>query len=273
MIDCRKNVTKRLGNLKQYVDEHSLSNKCLAVIQIGDNAASNSYIKGKKSDCEFIGIQFKHIKLSEDVNTLQVLNEIKPLNADEDVLGVIVQLPIPQHLDEQVILNSISDDKDVDGFKVTSQFEPCTPKGVLSILEDIEYDVQGKTVCVIGKGKTVGMPLVPMLMQKGATVISCNSKTPKYMLNEFLNYSDVWISAVGKPNLITVDAFKENDWSGFFPDVIIDVGICRDENGKLCGDFSKEFHDWVDLMTPTPGGSGLYTRVSLLENTIYGGCK
>ena len=269
MIDCKKYVTERLENLKKYVTEHSLSNKELAVIQIGDDAASNSYIKGKKADCAFVGIKMRHIKFPETVGLLGVISEIAILNEDEDVLGIIVQLPIPKHLDEELILNAIADAKDVDGFKATSPFEPCTPKGVLSILEDIDYDVEGKTVCVIGKGKTVGMPLVPMLMKKGATVISCNSKTNRIILDNLLQYSHIVISAVGRPNLIKlydfIDRYSRYD---FIPDVIIDVGISRDENGKLCGDVDKELSEWVDLMTPVPGGVGLYTRVSLLENTI-----
>ena len=271
MIDCRKNVAKRLGKLKEYVEEHSLQDKCLVVIQVGDDPASNSYIKGKKSDCEFVGIKMVHGKFDECVSTDEIVENIERLNKNDGVLGIIVQLPIPGHLNEERILNAIADEKDVDGFKVTSKFEPCTPKGVLSILEDINYDVQGKTVCVIGKGKTVGMPLVPMLMKKGATVISCNSKTPRYVLEDFLHLSHVVVSAVGKANFITLDDFKKGNYE--FPDVIIDVGISRDENGKLCGDVDKELDEYVEHLTPMPGGSGLYTRVSLLENTIYGGCK
>ena len=269
MIDCKVNVERRLQHLADFVKKNHMTDRKLAVIQIGDNPASNSYIKGKKKDAELIGIEVMHLKYAEDVDTETVCNLIDLLNTTWTVEGIIVQMPIPEHLDKQRIINTIADEKDVDGFKTTSGFYPCTPLGIMSILEDINYNVKGKTVCVLGQG-TVGKPLIDILIDKRATVISCGSQTSVLERNCHMKNCDVLITAVGKKDLINVNDFwnmAEQRYS--FPEVIIDVGINRDENGKLCGDVNKELYEYVDKITPVPGGVGLYTRVSLMENTIY----
>jgi len=269
MIDCKFNVERRLQHLADYVKVNDLTDKKLAVLQVGDNPASNSYIKGKKKDADKVGITVHHIKYENDITTDKIIEDIKQLNNNDDVLGIIVQMPIPEHLDKEKIISTIIDNKDVDGFKKTSPFLPCTPLGIISILDDIKYDVKGRTVCILGQGH-VGRPLTQLLMDRGATIVSCNSKTPLLQRNCYMRTSDVLISAVGRKDLV----LPGNFWDMFsqryeFPEVMIDVGINRDENGKLCGDFSPELYDYVEKITPVPGGVGLYTRVSLLENTIY----
>lgn len=269
MINCKENAERRLKHLADFVKKYHMTDRKLAVIQIGNNPASNTYIKGKKKDAEYIGIEVLHFKYDESVDTETICGVIDVLNRNHQVAGIIVQLPLPEHLDSDMIIATIADEKDVDGFKVSSGFEPCTPKGVMSILKDINYNVTGKTVCILGQG-SVGKPLAGMLSDKRATVISCNSRTPKLERNCYLKNCDVLITAVGKRDLVTVNDFwnmAEQRYS--FPDVIIDVGINRDENGKLCGDVNKELYEYVDNITPVPGGVGLYTRVSLMENTIY----
>lgn len=269
MIDCKGNSERRLQHLADFVKKNHMTDRSLAVIQIGDNPASNSYIKGKKKDAEIIGINLAHFKYPEDVDTDTICGIIDVLNGNHTVAGIIVQLPIPEHLDAQRIINTIADEKDVDGFKASSNFVPCTPLGIMSILEDIKYDVRGKTVCVLGQGN-IGKPLINMLLDKRATVISCGSQTPKLERNCYLKNCDVLISAVGRPDLVNVNDFwnmAEQRYS--FPEVIIDVGINRDAQGKLCGDMNKELYEYVDKITSVPGGVGLYTRVSLMENTVY----
>ena len=268
IINCKELVSARKIRLAADVQSSGFTANTLAVIQVGDNQASNSYIKGKEKDRQEIGIAFQHIKLPVEIDTDSVISVINTLNITKQVAGIIVQLPLPPHLDTEKIINSVADEKDVDGFKPASQFTPCTPLGIMSILDDISYSVLGKTVCVIGQGKTVGKPLFELLTKAGATVISCNSKTPHDKLLKFIKECDVLVTAAGKAGMIS----KANFWHQgekryIFPDVIIDVGINRDENGKLCGDCAKDLWEENLLITPVPGGVGLYTRISLMENT------
>lgn len=234
----------------------------LVVIQIDNDKSSNSYIKGKKRDCEEIGIKFVHFRLnSKEYSQEDLCNTLTALSNDEQVHGIIVQLPIPDKYNFNKLLEHVTTGKDVDGFRRDSLFSPCTPKGIIDWLEYNQYDFVGKNVTVLGRSKIVGKPLVNMLIDKGATVVCCNSHTlciDKYTLN-----SDLVISAIGKARLLGCELPSNA--------IVIDVGINYDTDGKLCGDVNDEYvkkHISNTYVTPVPKGVGLLTRISLLENVI-----
>lgn len=258
MINCKQIAANRKNALKKRVS--ALKNKpTLAVIQVGSDAASNSYIKGKKADCEEVGINILHYQFEEDRDEVDILCLIGMLNNDESVNGIIVQLPLPNSMNKDKILNTISDNKDVDGFKHNSQFIPCTPMGVMSILDAIGASVDGKLCCVVGRGE-VGKPMVDLLTKHNATVVWCNSHTNEYMFEQLICLSDITIAATGKAGLIKNVPYGKT---------VIDVGITRGEDGKLYGDVDKNNYSDNALITPVPGGVGLMTRVSLLENVVH----
>lgn len=254
MIDCKKLAKDIKNNIKQQINGRFIS---MTVIQIGDNPESNSYIKGKKNDCEEVGIKCNHIKFDEDCTTYDVLKCISKYNHDEHCNGIIMQLPVPKHIDVNAIINEISMEKDIDGFKQGSIFVPCTPKGILEILEYIGENVDGKNVVIIGRGKLVGRPLIDLLINKNATVTCCHSHTKN--LKSHTSNADIIISATGVKGLINKDMVRPEQ-------VIIDAGISV-VDGKLYGDCEKDLYDYVDKITTTPGGVGILTRVALLQNT------
>ncbi len=233
----------------------------LYIYQVGDNHASNAYIRGKLRDCEEVGIEAKLIKLSENITEDELNNKIlEDYNYNwEDMDGIIVQLPLPKHINPKNIC--IPDAVDVDGFNSTSPFQPCTPLGVMKIFDSIGYNLDGKNVLVCGQSDIVGRPLVDMLIKRHCNVISVNStgSTMKAIALEF-EIVDVIISAVGKRNFLIpfdIDRVK----------VCIDVGINYDENGKQHGDCSDDVYDMKDIkVTPRIGGVGLMTRAMLLYN-------
>lgn len=263
MISCKEYVDTIKEELKEEIS--TFCNKpVLAVIQIGNDPASNSYIKGKRKDCEECGIEFNHIHIKEynDISEDELICIIKALNEEKKVSGIIVQLPIPSKYNVEKIQKYISPQKDVDGFRKDSCFEPCTPKGIIDWLDYNNYDLEGKNVTVIGRSKIVGKPLVNMLIDKGATVTCCNSKTKD--IRDFTKEADLVISAIGKAKYFDCTYFYE-------PDIIVDVGINRDENGKLCGDINannvKEWYPYT-YITPVPCGVGKLTICALLENVV-----
>lgn len=260
IIDCQKIANEIKTELKEKVDQiwklHEYG-PFIVIVQVGNNQASNSYIKGKTKDCDEVGMEWYIAKLPETVTTDELVATVKDWNDRKCVDGIIVQLPLPDHIDKNRVMNVISDDKDIDGFKSSSKFTPCTPKGVMTVFEKMNIDLTGKVCTVIGKSDIVGRPLVNLLMTAGATVISCNSKTKD--LKSHTLRSDIVISAVGKRDLVTKDMVTEDT-------IVIDIGINRDENGKLCGDVSRECYDYVNMITPVPKGIGLMTRAALLEN-------
>lgn len=262
VISCEEYAQRMKNNLKTIT--HSLDVKpTLLIIQVGDNPASDSYIKGKIRDCEEVGIEYKHIHFMDSISEIELLEYIEICNHDKSINGIIVQLPLPKHIDADKVANAISKEKDVDGFVIDSCFDPCTPKGVIDWLTYNNYDFVGKDVVVLGRSKIVGKPLVNMLIDRGATVTCCNSKT-KYT-EDYTSYADLIISAVGKPKHFTTKDF-------LIPKcVIVDVGINRDENGKLCGDIDRENilkYRPDTYVTPVPKGVGLLTRVALMQNTM-----
>ena len=258
IIDCKSIAQDIKDKIKNIIAETEDA-PILHIYQAGDNPASNAYIRGKLRDCEEVGIEVELIKLPEET-TEDVLKDkiLKDYNR-EDVDGIIVQLPLPKHINPQNIC--IPDAVDVDGFNSTSPFQPCTPLGVMKIFDSIGYDLDGKNVLVCGQSDIVGRPLVDMLIKRHCNVISVNS-TGSAMKATALGFEmvDAIISAVGKRNFITPFGLDRVE-------VCIDVGINYDENGKQHGDCSDDIYEMENIMvTPRIGGVGLMTRAMLLYN-------
>lgn len=236
----------------------------LAIIQVGDNQASNSYVKGKVKDCEEVGIRCIVSKLDKAIEEHELLYHIELTTCVAD--GIIVQLPLPKHINVEHVKNAIPKEKDVDGFRQDSKFDCCTPKGIIDWLYFNGYDVCGKNIVVLGRSEIVGKPLVNMLIDRGATVTCCNSYTDYgYEMQITNNDADVIVSAIGKAKFL--------DWADIGSDceIVVDVGINRDDAGKLCGDVNRESVEKLrpdTYVTPVPGGVGLLTRVSLLKNVV-----
>lgn len=240
----------------------------VAVLQVGNDPASDSYIKRKEKACNSVGVYFRHYKFDEDTPELTIINKIKELNNDEYVNGILVQLPLPTRYNEKRILNSISNSKDVDGLTDINTgrmingrktLVPCTPAGVMRILEEYEIPLEGKHVVIVGRSKLVGRPLFSLMLAKDATVSMCHSKTVN--LKEITKQADILVCAVGKEKTITADMVKEGA-------VVIDIGINR-VDGKLCGDVDfDEVSKVASYITPVPKGIGPMTVAMLLENII-----
>ena len=248
MVDCKRYADEILNSITGYGH--------LAVVSVGDNPASMSYIKGKQKDCERVGFEFKHYHFPDTATEDEILSLIDYLNGNREVTGIIVQLPLPDGLDADTICNHVAREKDVDGFRPDSPFKPCTPEGVVHILHKELGDLTGKIALIIGRGKLVGRPLKQMLLDEDMTVIVCHSKTPKHDITVLSQYADAVVVAVGKPKAIDLMWVRGNA-------VIVDCGVNRDSNGKLCGDVKQSFSLRV---TPVPGGVGLLTRAMLMKH-------
>lgn len=241
----------------------------LAVILVGDNQASQSYVRNKERGCHYVGMDSLVMRHDENFTEKELLEEIEQLNQDENVDGILVQLPLPKHIDENRVLKAIAPAKDVDGFHPENVAQlflgqhslvPCTPKGMMVLLDEIGYDLTGKEVVVVGRSNIVGKPVALLCLQRNATVTIAHSKTEN--LKEVCQRADVLIAAVGKAKMITKDYVKDGA-------VILDVGINRDENNKLCGDVDYEdVKDKAYAITPVPGGIGPMTITMLLKNTL-----
>ncbi|HET7579727.1 MAG TPA: bifunctional methylenetetrahydrofolate dehydrogenase/methenyltetrahydrofolate cyclohydrolase FolD [Bacillales bacterium] len=241
----------------------------LTVILVGENPASQTYVRGKQRDCEKVGIDSQLIELSDTVSEQELLAEIDRLNKDESVDGILVQLPLPDHISEHKVIEAISPEKDVDGFHPINvgkmmigeeAFLPCTPFGILEMVKSKGIEIDGKHVVVVGRSNIVGKPVGQLFLKENATVTYCHSHT--HDLKEMMKEADILIAAVGRAKMIGADAVKEGA-------VVIDVGMNRDENGKLCGDVDyDEVKDVASYITPVPGGVGPMTRTMLLVNTI-----
>ena len=241
----------------------------LAVIIVGDNPASRVYVNGKKRDCGECGIYSEEYALPEETSQRELLGLIEELNEREDIDGILVQLPLPGQLDEKEILLAIAPEKDVDGFHpvnvgklVTGEtgFRPCTPAGVMRMLEEYGVEPAGKRCVVLGRSNIVGKPQALMMLEKNATVTVCHSQTAD--LREECRRADILIAAVGKQGIVTADMIKPGA-------VVIDVAMNRNEAGKLCGDVDFEpAREKASYITPVPGGVGPMTRAMLMENTL-----
>jgi tetrahydrofolate dehydrogenase/cyclohydrolase, NAD(P)-binding domain protein len=241
----------------------------LAVIMAGDNPASEIYVKNKIKACETAGIYSRTIKLDENVTEKDLIEEIEKLNKDDKIDGILVQLPLPAHIDELKIINVISPEKDVDGFHSVNLgkmiigdktgFLPCTPYGIMQLLDEYGIDPAGKDTVIIGRSNIVGKPAAILFIEKSATVQVCNTKTKN--TKEKIRNADIVIAAAGVPNFIKGEDIKEGA-------VVIDVGINR-VNGKLCGDVDyEEVSEKAGYITPVPGGVGPMTIASLIKNTF-----
>ncbi len=242
----------------------------LATVIVGENAASRVYVRNKMKACAEVGLHAELHELAADAGESAVLAKVAALNASASVHGIIVQLPLPRGLDGQCILQSISIDKDVDGFNWTNlgaivdghpRLAPCTPLGVMSMLERAGIAIEGRHAVVIGRSSIVGKPLALMLIARGATVTVCNSKTPD--LGAFTRSADILVAAAGRAHLVTGDMVKPGA-------VVIDVGINRLANGKLVGDVDYEaVSEKAAAISPVPGGVGRMTVAMLVANTVY----
>ncbi|MFJ6209974.1 bifunctional methylenetetrahydrofolate dehydrogenase/methenyltetrahydrofolate cyclohydrolase FolD [Lysinibacillus sp. NPDC092081] len=262
--EIRNSVAERVTRLK----EQGLT-PGLAVVLVGDNQASATYVRNKQKSCEAIGMFSELIKLPEETTQEALLAQIELLNNREDIHGILVQLPLPKHIDEDTVIATIAVEKDVDGFSPVSvgkmmlgqeTFLPCTPFGVMKLLEYSGIEIAGKHAVIVGRSHIVGKPMGQLLLQKDATVTYTHSKTPN--LPSFTKQADILIAAVGRANFITKEHVKEGA-------VVIDVGINRNENNKLCGDVNfSEVDGIASHITPVPGGVGPMTITMLLFNTV-----
>lgn len=258
IVDCKSIAQDIKNKIKNIIAEDDYA-PILHIYQVGDNPASNAYIHGKLRDCEEVGIEAELIKLPEDITEDELNNKILEDYNWENVDGIIVQLPLPKHIDPKNIY--IPDGVDVDGFSSTSQFQPCTPLGVMKIFDAIDYDLDGKNVLVCGQSDIVGRPLVDMLIKSHCNIISVNSSGSAMKATAFgFGMVDVVVSAVGKRDFIIPEDLEDVE-------VCIDVGINYDENGKQHGDCADAVYDMKDIkVTPRIGGVGLMTRAMLLYN-------
>lgn len=258
IIDCKSIAQDIKDKIKNIIAEADYT-PVLHIYQVGDNPASNAYIRGKLRDCEEVGIEVELIKLPENITEDELNNKILEDYNWEYVDGIVIQLPLPKHINPQNIC--IPDAVDVDGFNSTSPFHPCTPLGVMKIFDSIDYNLDGKNVLVCGQSDIVGRPLVDMLIKRHCNVISVNSTGSAMKATAFgFGMVDVVVSAVGKCNFITPRELDQVE-------VCIDVGINYDENGKQHGDCSEDVYEMEDIkVTPRIGGVGLMTRAMLLYN-------
>ncbi|MBQ5824136.1 MAG: bifunctional methylenetetrahydrofolate dehydrogenase/methenyltetrahydrofolate cyclohydrolase FolD [Clostridia bacterium] len=242
---------------------------CLAVIIVGDDFASRTYVNNKKKTCDEVGIKSLEFAMPAETTQEELLELVNKLNNDESVNGILCQLPIPKHIDEKVILNAILPEKDVDAFHPVNAghimigdcvLKPCTPAGIMEMLKYEGIDVSGKNCVVIGRSNIVGKPMAMLLLGASGTVTVCHSRTEN--LSDITRSADILVAAVGKAKFVTADMVKEGA-------VVIDVGMNRDEDGKRCGDVDFEaVKDKASHITPVPGGVGLMTVAMLMQNTV-----
>ena len=273
-IDCKAIREKILNEVKEEVATLP-TQPHLAVVIVGDDSASHTYVKNKEKTCEQVGIKSSVVMLREDIPQIALDTVINQLNNDENVHGILLQLPLPKHLDEQRAIDLIGQYKDVDGLTVANAglvalgrldeaIIPCTPSGVIRMFDEIGYDLEGKTVTIIGRSNLFGKPMSQLCLSRNATVKMCHSRTNG--LHNELDFQDVVISAIGKPKFLDNTHLSYND-------VLVDVGINRDENGKLCGDIDIEDvlsieEEAPKYYTPVPGGIGTITTAMLMKNVI-----
>ena len=242
---------------------------CLAVVLVGENSASKVYVNNKKKACEVCGISSLSYELPESTTEAELLELIQKLNEDKKINGILVQLPLPKHIDESKVILAISPEKDVDCFHPQNVgalhtggkgFLPCTPAGILELIKRSGYDITGKECVVIGRSNIVGKPVAMLLLKENGTVTICHSKTKN--LPEVCKRADIIVVATGKRNTLTKDMVKEGA-------IVIDVGMNRNEEGKLCGDVDFEnVKEKVEAITPVPGGVGPMTIAMLMKNCL-----
>lgn len=271
IIDGKKISAEIKDELKEKVSALKQEGKeiTLAVIQVGADPASSVYVRNKKNACEYIGIRSLAYELEDSVTEEELVKLIEQLNERDDVNGILVQLPLPKHIDEDRIIKTISPKKDVDGFHPMNVgalnigqpgFVSCTPAGIIQLLKRSDITIEGKECVVIGRSNIVGKPMAALLLQENGTVTITHSRTKD--LKEVTKRADILVVALGKPKFVTKEFVKEGA-------VVIDVGIHRNENNKLCGDVDYEdVIDHVSAITPVPGGVGPMTIAMLMNNCV-----
>ncbi len=271
LIDGKQLAQKRREEIKRTVEQLKAKGIVpgLAVVLVGEDAASQIYVRNKEKACEEVGFYSEVYRLPESTSQEELLQLIKRLNHDEKIHGLLVQLPVPAHIDEKAVIHAIDARKDVDGFLPENlgslligepAFEPCTPKGCIDLIKQTGIEITGKKAVVVGRSNIVGKPVAMMLLRENATVTICHSKTKN--LKEELLTADIVVAAVGKSNFITGDMIKDGA-------VVIDVGMNRLENGKLTGDVDQASLERRDCwLTPVPGGVGPMTITMLMQNTL-----
>lgn len=271
LIDGKQLAQKRREEIKQAVEELKTQGITpgLAVILVGEDPASQVYVRNKEKACHEVGFYSEVYRLPEDTSQEDLLNLIERLNNDEKIHGLLVQLPVPKHIDEKAVIHAISPKKDVDGFLPENlgslligepAFEPCTPKGCIDLIKESGIDITGKKAVVVGRSNIVGKPVAMMLLRENATVTICHSKTRN--LKEELLAADIVVAAIGRANFITGDMIKDGA-------VVIDVGINRLPDGKMAGDVDRASLEGRDCwLTPVPGGVGPMTITMLMKNTL-----
>lgn len=271
IIDGKKISQEIKAEIKEQVAQLKAkgSEVCLAVIQVGNNPASTVYVGNKKKACAYTGITSLAYELPEETTEEELLQKIEELNQDKKVNGILVQLPLPKHMDEDKIIEAISPAKDVDGFHPVNVgalsigkdgFISCTPYGIIQLLKRSGTEIDGKNCVIIGRSNIVGKPMAQLLLRENGTVTIVHSHTKN--LKEITAQADIVVAAIGKANYITADYIKEGA-------VVIDVGINRNENGKLCGDVDfAQVSEKASAITPVPGGVGPMTIAMLMQNCL-----
>lgn len=276
IIDGKKVSADVKENVRQLTDELKAAHGItpgLAVVIVGDDPASRVYVNNKKKACEAVGFLSEEYALPAETTQEELLTLVETLNQKEDINGILVQLPLPKHLDDKAVIAAIDPCKDVDAFHAVNvgkimlgeyDFLPCTPAGVMEMLHAYQIPVEGKECVVIGRSNIVGKPMGMLLLHENGTVTICHSRTRN--LAEVCRRADILVAAVGIPKFVTADMVKDGA-------VVIDVGMDRDENGKLCGDVDFEnVKEKCSFITPVPGGVGPMTIATLMKNTLKA-CK
>lgn len=263
-LDIKNELKEKVAKYKEQGIEITL-----AVVKVGNDPASAVYVRNKEKACKYVGINSKTLALPEETTEEELLNVVKELNEDKNVNGILVQLPLPKHIDESKVLLTIDSTKDVDGFHPVNvgkmvigedTFLPCTPAGIIEMIKRTDIDIEGKECVVIGRSNIVGKPMAMLMLKENATVTIAHSRTKD--LKEVTKRADIIVAAIGKAKFVTADYVKEGA-------VVIDVGMDRDENGKLCGDVDFESVSKVaSAITPVPGGVGPMTVTMLLVNCL-----
>ena len=259
------------AKVAEYPEKYGRAPK-LAVILVGDDPASQTYVRNKAKACETVGITNMTVRMPAETTEEELLSTIDSLNRDDSVDGILVQLPVPKHISEVKVIEAIAHEKDVDGFHPlntaalwqkrpnSSCVIPCTPEGIIKLLESAGCEIAGKNAVVIGRSQIVGLPVAKLLLDRNATVTICHSRTAG--LAEITRRADILVVAIGRAKFVTGDMVKEGA-------AVIDVGMDRDENGKLCGDVDYDaVEPLASVITPVPGGVGPMTITCLMENTI-----
>lgn len=274
IIDGKAISQQIKDEVKEKVAERKSQGKeiCLAVIQVGDNPASTVYVGNKKKACAYVGIKSLAYELPGETSEEELLSLVRELNGKEDVHGILVQLPLPDHIDEDKVIQAIAPEKDVDGFHPQSVgalsigqpgFVSCTPAGIIQLLKRSHIEIDGKECVIIGRSNIVGKPMAQLLLRENGTVTVCHSHTKS--IKEVTRRADILVVAIGRAKMVDASYIKEGA-------VVIDVGMDRDENGKLCGDVDfEDVKEKAGAITPVPGGVGPMTIAMLMYNCLCAG--